>query len=84
MELQRQTETGRAFKQRVSDTLRTMSTAATKARELRNMQLQLAMDWSLVWGKLDNVILPVGVRSTWYMVIHAILSTNVRLHRIRL
>ena len=33
----------------VFDTLRTMSTVQTKPREVRIMQLQSAIDWSLVW-----------------------------------
>jgi len=47
-------------------------------------QLQSAIDWSLVSGSLHNVILPNGGRSAWYMVIHDIIPTNVKLHRIRL
>jgi hypothetical protein len=44
MERHREAEPGRAFKQTVSDTLRTMSTAVTKAGELRIMQLQSVID----------------------------------------
>jgi len=51
MELQRQAETGRDFKRRVYDTLRTMSTLETKPRVVRIMQLQPAIDWSLVWDQ---------------------------------
>jgi hypothetical protein len=84
MESQRQTKTGRTFKRRMYDTLRTMSTAETKPRVVRIMQHQPAVDWSLVWGQSRNIISPDGARSAWYMVIHDIISTNVRLHRIRL
>jgi hypothetical protein len=51
METQRQAETGWAFKRRVYDTLRTMSTLETKPRVVRIMQLQPAIDWSRVWGQ---------------------------------
>jgi len=61
-----------------------MSTAETKPREVRIMHLQSAINWSLVWDNLHNVILPDGARSAWYRVIHDIITTNVRLHRIRL
>ena len=61
-----------------------MSTAETKPREVCIMQLQPAIDWSLVWGNLHNVILSYGVRSAWYLVIHGTIPTNMRLHRIRL
>ena len=68
-----------AFKRSVYDTLRTASTV-----EVRVRQLQPSIDWSLVWDNLHNVILPDGARSAWYTVIHHIIPTNVRLHRIRL
>ena len=55
MEPQRQAETQREFKRRTYNTLRTMSTAENKPREVRIMQLQPAIDWSLVWGNLHNV-----------------------------
>jgi hypothetical protein len=84
MESQRQAETSRTFKRRVYDTLQMMSIAESKPWEVRIMQLQPTIDWSLVWGNLRNVRLPEGARSAWYMVIHDIIPTNVRLHRIRL
>ena len=84
MKPRRQAETGWASKPRVSNTLRTMSTAVMKARELYIMQHQPAIYWTLVLGNLCNVILPVGVRRTWCVVIHDIAPRNVRLHRIRL
>jgi hypothetical protein len=86
MKPQRQAETHRAFTRRVYHTLRTtsISTAGNRPRELRIMQLQLAIDWSVVWGNLHNLSFFADVRSAWYMVIHDIIPTNMRLHRIRL
>ena len=57
-----------------------MSTAETKSREVRIVQLQPAIDWSLVWGLPHNVILPDGAWSAWYMAIHDIIPMNVRLY----
>jgi hypothetical protein len=74
MEPQRKAETRRASKRRVHDTLQIMSP------EVRIMQLQPAIDWSPVWDHLHNLKLPDGARSAWYMVIHDIIPTNVRLH----
>ena len=65
-----QAATWRDFKRRVYGTLRPMSPAETTPRDVRIMQLQPAIDWSLEWGNLHKVILPNGDRSTWYMVIH--------------
>ena len=74
----------RAFNRRVYNTLRSMSTAENNPQEMRIMQFQPAIDWSLVWGNLHNVRLSDGNRSAWYMVIHDIIPTNAKLHRIRL
>jgi hypothetical protein len=82
MEPKRQAETA-GFKRSAYDILRTMSTAKTKRREVRIIQFQPAIDWSIVWGSLHNVMLPDGARSACYTVSHIIL-TNVSLHRIQL
>ena len=84
LEPQRQAETERDFKIGVYDTLRTMSSAENKPREIRIMQIQTNIDWSLVSGSLHNVRLSDGVRSAWYTVVHDVIPTNVRLHKIRL
>jgi hypothetical protein len=84
MEPQRQAKTRWAFKRRVYDTLRIMSTAESKSWEVRIMQLQPAIDFSLGWHNLQNVRMHDGARSAGYMVIHDIIPTNVRLQRIRL
>jgi len=84
MEPQRQAETRRTSTRRVYDTLQILSPAETKPWEVRIMQLQPAIDWSLVWGNLHNAKLVDEGRSTWYLVTHVILSTNVRLYKIRL
>jgi len=60
------------------------STTENKPRDVRIMQLQPVIDWPLVWENLHNVRLSDGARSAWYMVIHDIIPTNARLHRIRL
>jgi hypothetical protein len=84
MEPQRQAKTHRSFARRVYDTLRTISTAGNRPWEVRIVQLQPAIDWPIVWGNLHNVRIFYGARSAWYMVIHEIIPTNVRLHKIRL
>jgi hypothetical protein len=86
MEPQRQGETYRSFTRQMYDTLRNISTAGNRPREVRIMQLQPAVDWSIVWGNLHTVRFFYRARSAWYMVIlvHDITPTNVRLHRIRL
>ena len=84
MEPQMQAGIGRAFKRRVYYSLWTVSTAENNTREVRVMQLQSAIDLSLVWCSLHNVGLPDGGRSAWYIAIHDIIRTSMNLHRIRL
>jgi hypothetical protein len=83
MEPQRQVETHRSFTRRVHDTLRTISTAGNRPREVRIIQIQPAIDRSRVWGNLHNLRFFDGPSSAWYMEMHDIIPTNVRLHRIR-
>jgi hypothetical protein len=82
MEPHRQAETHRTFKRQVYDTLRTISTAGNRPREVRIMQLQPAIDWFVVWVNLHNLSV-FDDMSAWYIVVHGIIPTNMRLHRIR-
>jgi hypothetical protein len=78
------TENGRNFKRTVCDTSRTMYTGAQESWEIRIIKLQPAEEWSLMWCSLHKEILSDGIRSTWHIVIHGIVLTNEKLHRIRL
>jgi hypothetical protein len=82
MEPQRQAETHRYFTRRVYDALWSISIAGNIPREVRIMQLQLLV--AIDWGNFHNVRFFAGARSAWYMVIHDIIPTNMRLHRTRL
>ena len=67
----------------VYDILRTIYAAVKKPRELSIARLQADISCSLSWSNLHRANLPDGSRSTWYLVIHVILPTNMRLYRIR-
>jgi hypothetical protein len=56
------------FTRRNYDTLQTISTAGNRPREVRVMQLQPGIDWSIVWGNLHNVrfLMTQGQRGTWW------------------
>jgi hypothetical protein len=43
-----------------------------------------AIDWFVVWGNLHNISFFDDARSEWYRVIHDLIPTNMRLHRIKL
>ena len=49
---------------KVYDILRIAYIVVTKSWELRIVQLQTAIDWSLVWCNLHNAKFPDGGRST--------------------
>jgi hypothetical protein len=84
IEPERPLESRRKYKRRVYDTLRTILNAENKPREVRVMTLRPHIDWKMVWGNLQSNRLPERVRRAWYMIIHDLMPTNVRLHRIRL
>jgi hypothetical protein len=78
----RQDESRRAFTRRVYATLRKMYTAECTPREVCIMQLQPRIDWATVWNNFYNTQTSEGAVSAWYVVIHDILPTHTRLHRI--
>ena len=41
-------------------------------------------DWYTVWKNIHCTPVPGGTKAVWYKVIHDILPTNVRLHKIRI
>ena len=84
LELRRQEETLRHFKQRVYGTLRNKATMATPPREVCITQIQPGIDWGKVWNNLHSIPTSEGARSAWYAVLHDLLPTNTRLHRIQL
>jgi len=61
-----------------------MATTATPPRELHVKQIQPGIDWAKVWNNLQGVPTSEGARSAWYAVLHDLLPTNTRLHRIQL
>ena len=80
----KQDETPRHFKRRVYGALRNMAKMATPPREVRVTQIQPELEWENVWNNLHSIPKSEGHKSAWYTVIHDLLPTNTRLHRIRL
>ena len=76
IEPRRQDETLKAFKLRAYDTLRVISTAETILRVVRVMQLQLEIEWSIVWRNLHLTWTSEGAKSARYMVMHDLIATN--------
>jgi len=61
-----------------------MATTATPPREVRVKQIQPGNDWGKVWNNLHSIPTSEGARSAWYAVLHDLLPTNTKLHRIKL
>lgn len=51
---------------------------------MRIMTLKPEIPWSVAWKNLGRAILPAGIRSMWYMVVHDIFHVNDRLYIIHL
>jgi len=57
---------------------------AADTPDLRIKRLWPTTDWSLVWTNVQNAPINEQMRCTWYHVIHDIIPTNERLHRIKI
>jgi hypothetical protein len=79
-----QTESPKSYKRRVCDTIRNLLLAETGTRVMRIARLWPATDWESVWKNLQTTPVPETTKSTWYRIIHDIMPTNERLHKIRL
>jgi hypothetical protein len=80
----RRHDTLKAFKRRAYNALRIISTAETIPRVVRVMQLQPEIKWLVVLRNLHITWTSEGAKSAWYVVMHVLIATNVRLHKNRL
>jgi len=53
-------------------------------QEMRITRLWPHTDWSTVWKNVGEVPVSGTNKAEWYKIIHDILPTNVRLHKIRM
>jgi hypothetical protein len=65
IEPRRQDETLKAFKRRAYNTLRIISTAETIPRGVKVMQIQPAIEWSIVWRNLHITWTSEEAKSAW-------------------
>ena len=61
-----------------------MAEAGNPPRLMRIMQILPSADWERIWTNLNKCWATEAVTINWYVVIHDILPTNGRLHKIRL
>jgi len=74
----------RILRRRVYWTLRGMAEAGNPPRVMRIMHLHPSADWERIRTNSHEFWTMETVKINWYVVIHDILSTNERVHKIRL
>ena len=77
-------ETTKAYNKRLHTTLQTMHNASSTSQEIRNARLWPQSDWQKIWENLTTAPISEADRAVWYRMIHDILPTNERLHRIKM
>ena len=78
------TETQRKNKRRLYTTLHTMMRRETENQDILIVHQRPDIQWKAAWRNLHNAPVPERYKSEWYKVIHDILPTQDRLHKIRL
>jgi hypothetical protein len=77
-------ESKRAYKRRLYNTLDNISRGETALQDVRITKVWRNTEWKTVWKNIHCTPVPGGTKAVWYKVIHDILPTNVRLHKIRI
>jgi hypothetical protein len=80
----RENKSPKTFRQRINQTLRVVSLAEKEPRAMIITQIQPTRKWTKVWDNLRSTWAPESIKSTWYKLMHDILSTNERLRAINL
>jgi hypothetical protein len=64
--------------------MHTMMRGESRNQDLRIVRQRSDIHWEAVWKNLHHAPVPERCKSEWYKVIHEILPTQDRLHKIRL
>jgi hypothetical protein len=81
---QRRTESNRVYKKKIYVSLRALPIATSNTQEMRIEKQYPHADWKTIWKNLTITPISGPEKMNWYKVIHDIIPTNVRLHRIRI
>ena len=81
---QGETESKRAYKLRIYETLRALSIAETPQQKMRVETIWPNADWRQIWDKLMQATTSEADKAEWYKVVHDVIPTNERLHRIKI
>jgi hypothetical protein len=77
-------EQPKSYKRRLHTAILTSIHAAAGFPEMRVQKLWPNIDWLRIWKNLNDAPVSEDTRCIWYHVIHDIIPTNVRLHRINM
>ena len=77
-------ETDKQYKKRIYNSLRLTLNATSRTTPMRIQTLWPETDWDQVWANILQAPISQQVESEWYQVIHDLIPTNTRLHRIRI
>jgi hypothetical protein len=69
---------------RVYQTIHITAAAATTTRPCRVETQHPNVNWNGIWNNLHTAWIPETVRSQWYLVLHELVPTKERLHKIAL
>jgi hypothetical protein len=74
------------YRQRIYEygALRSMDAAGSTPREMRIVMRYSTVEWDQVWINLHTTWASDNIKVMWFLVIHDLLPTNERLHRINL
>ena len=79
-----QGETPKAYKRRIYNTMLHLLRAESEPQVMRIVRLWPTTEWKSLWKNLHTAPAPETTKSTWYRVIHGVIPTHERLHKIRL
>ena len=78
------TETPKVYKKRIYETLKALAIAITPSMPMRAEKQCPEAEWTTIWKNLALTPTTGEDKANWYKVIHDIIPTNERLHRIRI
>jgi len=81
---QRRTETSKVHKKRIYESLKALAIAITRSTPMRAEKQCPEAEWKIIWKNLELTPTTGEDKANWYKVIHDIIPTNERLHRIRI
>ena len=84
IEQQGQSESVNVYKRRLYNTLQILLRDTTELAGMRITRLWPDEDWRTIWKNLHTAPIPKTTKGEWYRIIHDVIPTNERLHKIRL